>query len=118
VNGNAVTYDLALEQDIFGDVFEEVDGDDAMTNVVDGDGEEEEIDMNAFEQELNEHMEVVDDSDEDVFGGLDDAEMAEPDLQGGGGTRQPISLNRLASGGVGVEMSEEDYSSSDDSDED
>ena len=117
VDDNPVAYDLALEQDIFGDVFEEVDGDEA-TAQPDGDGEEEEIDMNAFEQELNEHMEeAVDDSDEDVFGGLD-VEGMEPDLQEGGGTRQPISLNRLASGGVGMEMSEEDYSSSDDSDED
>ena len=114
------TYELALEQDIFGDVFEEVDGDDATTAgqpyVDGGDGGEEEIDVNAFEQELNEHMEVVDDSDDDAFGL--DAELEAPDLQGGGGTRQPISLNRLASGGVGMEMSEEDYSSSDDSDED
>ena len=40
--------------------------------------------------------------------------MEKPDLQGGGGngTRQPVSLNRLASGGVGMEMSEEEYSSS------
>ena len=112
---NAAAYNLALEQDIFGDEFVEVDGDEATAQpYVDGDGEEEEIDMNAFEQELNEHMEVADDSDDDVFGGLD-VEL-EPDLQGG--TRQPISLNRLASGGVGMEMSEEDYSSSDDSDED
>ena len=122
VDDNLGAYDLALEQDIFGDVFEEVDGDDATTAqqpYVDGDGEEEEIDMNAFEQELNEHMEVADDSDDDVFGGLD-AELEEADLQGGGdgGTRQPISLNRLVSGGVGVDMSEEDYSSSDESDED
>ena len=119
VDDDPGTYDLALEQDIFGDVFEEVDGDDATTaqqSYVDGgDGEEEEIDMNAFEQELNEHMEVADDSDDDVFG---DVEL-EPDLQGGGGgTRQPISLNRLVSGGVGMEMSEEEYSSSDESDED
>ena len=124
VDDIAGTYDLALEQDIFGDVFEEVDGDDDATTTVQqsyvdgGDGEEEEIDMNAFEQELNEHMEVVDDSDEDVFGG--DVELEEPDLQGGGGgdTRQPISLNRMVSGGVGLEMSDEEYSSSDDSDED
>ena len=123
-NVDAETYDLALEQDIFGDVFEEVDGDDATTAaqqpyVGGGDGEEEEIDVNAFEQELNEHMEVVDDSDnDDVFGGAD-VEMEEPDLQGGGdGTRQPISLNRLVSGAAGVEMSEEEYSSSDDSDDD
>jgi hypothetical protein len=120
VDDKPVTYDLALEQDIFGDVFEEVDGDDATAQqpyVDGGDGEEEEIDMNAFEQELNEHMEVVDDSDSDVFGAV---ELEPQDLQegGGGGTRQPISLNRLVSGGVGVEMSEEDYSSSDDSDED
>lgn len=115
VDDNPATYDLALEQDIFGDEFVEVDGDDATAQQYgDGDGEEEEIDMNAFEQELNEHMEVADDSDDDVFGGLD-VEL-ESDLQGG--TRQPISLNRLASGGTGVEMSEEDYSSSDDSDED
>jgi neural Wiskott-Aldrich syndrome protein len=122
VDDNPGTYDLALEQDIFGDVFEEVDGDDASIAQQPygdggGDGEEEEIDMNAFEQELNEHMEVVDDdSDDDVFGNV---ELEEPDLQGGGGgTRQPISLNRLVSGGVGVEMSEEEYSSSDDSDDD
>ena len=123
IDDNPGTYDLALEQDIFGDVFEEVDGDDdAMMTTQQsyadggGDGEEEEIDMNAFEQELNEHMEVVDDdSDDDVFGNV---ELEEPDLQGGGGsTRQPISLNRLASGGVGIDMSEEEYSSSD-SDED
>ena len=67
-------------------------------------------------RKLNEHMEVADDdSDSEVFG---NAELEEPDLQGGGGgTRQPISLNRLASGGAGMEMSEEEYSSSD-SDED
>ena len=68
-------------------------------------------------RKLNEHMEVADDdSDSEVFG---NAELEEPDLQGGGGggTRQPISLNRLASGGVGMEMIEEEYSSSD-SDED
>ena len=119
VDDNPVTHDHALEQDIFGDVFEEVDGDDA-TAQPDGDGEEEEIDMNAFEQELNEHMEeVVDDSDDDVFDRLDVEGVEPQDLQeGGDGTRQPISLNRLVSGGVGVEMSEEDYSSSDDSDED
>ena len=122
VDDKPVAYDLALEQDIFGDVFEEVDGDDATTAQQPyndgGDGEEEEIDMNAFEQELNEHMEVVDDSDEDVFGGLD-VDLEPQDLHDGGGTtRQPISLNRLVSGGIGVEMSEEDYSSSDDSDED
>jgi len=120
---NPGTYDLELEQDIFGDVFEEVDGDDATMTVTQqsyadnggagGDGEEEEIDMNAFEQELNEHMEVAEDSDDDVFGEL---EMEEPDLQGNGGARQPISLNRLVSGGA--EMSEEEYSSSDESDED
>jgi len=111
VDDNPMTYDLALEQDIFGDVFEEVDGDDATAQPYgDGDGEEEEIDVNAFEQELNEHMEVGDDSDDEGFG---DVEL-EPE----GGTRQPISLNRLMSGGAGVEMSEEDYSSSDDSDED
>jgi hypothetical protein len=122
VGDNPVTYDVALEQDIFGDVFEEVDGDDEgqVTGqpYADGDGEEEEIDMNAFEQELNEHMEVAEveeDSDDDVFGGIVAVE-SEPDLQGG--TRQPISLNRLASGAVGVDMSEEDYSSSDDSDDD
>ena len=122
VDDNPGTYDLALEQDIFGDVFEEVDGDDDVMMTTQqsyadgGDGEEEEIDMNAFEQELNEHMEVVDDdSDSEVFGNV---ELEEPDLQGGGGgTRQPISLNRLASGGAGMEMSEEEYSSSD-SDED
>ena len=68
-------------------------------------------------RKLNEHMEVADDdSDSEVFG---NAELKEPDLQGGGGggTRQPISSNRLASGGVGMEMIEEEYSSSD-SDED
>jgi hypothetical protein len=125
VDDNPGTYDLELEQDIFGDVFEEIDGDDATMTVTQpsyvdngggGDGEEEEIDMNAFEQELNEHMEVIDDSDDDVFNEL---ELEEPDLQGGGsGGRQPISLNRLVSGGVGVEVSEEEYSSSDESDED
>jgi len=117
VGDNPAAFELALEQDIFGDVFEEVDGDvegQATGQPSVGDGEEEEIDMNAFEQELNEQMEVADDSDDDVFGGV--AVESEPDLQGG--TRQPISLNRLASGVIGVEMSEEDYSSSDDSDED
>jgi hypothetical protein len=115
VGNNAATYDAVLEQDIFGDVFEEVDGDDegqpTAQQYADGEGEEEEIDMNAFEQELNEHMEVADDSDDDVFGGLVESELQ-------GDTRQPISLNRLASGGVGVDMSEEDYSSSDESDDD
>ena len=122
IDDNAAAYELALEQDIFGDVFEEVDGNDegqTTTQIYgDGDGEEEEIDMNAFEQELNEHMEVAeaeDDSDDEVFGGP--VVESEPDLHGGG-ARQPISLNRLASGAVGAEVSEEDYSSSDDSDDD
>lgn len=113
VDDNATAYELALEQDIFGDVFEEVDGNDegqaTTQQYVDGDGEEEEIDMNAFEEELNAHMAVEgDDSDDEL--------AVEPDLRGG--TGQPISLNRLASGGVGAEMSDDEYSSSDDSDDD
>ena len=55
VDGNATAYKLALEQDIFRDVFEEVDGNDegqaTMQQYVDGDGEEKEIDMNAFKED-------------------------------------------------------------------
>ena len=49
VDDNSGTYDLALEQDIFGDVFEEVDGDDDAMMTTEqsyadgGDGEKEEI---------------------------------------------------------------------------
>jgi len=60
-------------------------------------------------------MEVVDDSD-DIFEGYHGlAVRSEPELQDGG---QPMSLNKPGLAGVGVEMSEEEYSSSSDSDDD
>lgn len=92
-------FDLQLEQDIFGDEFgAEADAD------AEGEGEGEEIDVNAFEAELND---VVGDDDDD-----DDMEDAMQDEAGGNGSRQPISLNKLASGMVEGMDSEDDFSSS------
>ncbi|KAF8966497.1 hypothetical protein BDZ97DRAFT_687369 [Flammula alnicola] len=90
-------YELALEEDIFGDGFADADAEGG-----------EEIDVNAFEQELNEQM---GESDDDFLAA---AVSPEPEQQQ---TRQPISLNRLASGADAAD-SEDDYTSSEDSDED
>jgi len=91
-------YEVQLENEIFGSFAED---------------EGEEIDVNAFEAELNEQMgfgmDDVDDDDE-----MEDA-MEAQNMTAPGSNRQPISLNRLASGmeGTGVEGdSDEDYSSS------
>ena len=84
-------YDI-LEDEIFGHGFEE---------------EEQEIDVNAFEQELNEQMEMVEEEEEED----DDMEDVMQEAASGDGVSRPISLNRLASG-IAVGESEEDYSSS------
>lgn len=90
-----LTLEQSLEEEIFGNNFGEADGG-------------EEIDANAFEAELNEEME---DSEDDFLAAAVRSDSEQH-------TRQPISLNRLASG-AGAADSEEDFSSSDDeSDED
>jgi len=68
--------------------------------------EEEEIDANVFKQE---HVGVVDDLD-DIFEGNQGLVESGPELQDG---RQLILLNGLALAGVGLEMTEEEYPSSD-----
>ena len=73
---------------------------------------ERRFNVNAFEQEWNEHMEVVNGIFEDDPGSCFELGLG---FQDG---KQPISLNRLALAGVWVEMSEGDYSSSDDSEGD
>lgn len=88
-------YEAALEEDIFGDGF----GDEADAG--------EDIDANDFEKMMNEQMER-DSEDESSMVAL----SPEPDP-----TRKPISLNELASGGVAVD-SDDDFSSSEESDED
>jgi len=93
-SGFELTLEESLEEEIFGDSFTDADGG-------------EEIDANAFEKELNEEM---DDSEDDF---LTAAVMSDPEQH----TSQPISLNRLASG-AGAADSEDDFSSSDESDED
>ena len=80
-----------LEDEIFGQGF--------------GDDEEQEIDINAFEAELNEQMEMQEDAEDD-----DDMEDVMQEVASAG-TNRPISLNRLASGMVEGE-SDEEYSSS------
>jgi hypothetical protein len=91
--GFDLTLEQSLEEEIFGNNFANADGG-------------EEIDANAFEAELNEEMEDL----EDDF--LAAAVMSDSEQH----TRQPISLNRLASG-AGAADSEDEYSSSE-SDED
>jgi len=105
------SYDLELEDEIFGDGFGMDDGDTEPIAEVDHEGEE--IDVNAFEAELNEQMEDWGGEEDPIFGTLgedadddDDMEDAMEDAVAGSG--QPISLNRLAGG-----ESEDDYSSSD-----
>lgn len=88
-------YEAQLEEDIFGDGFAE--------GTEDADGGED-IDANDFEQMMNEQMEP--DSEDDFLAA---AVSPEP-------TRQPISLNRLASGGAVGDSDEDDFSSSDESD--
>ena len=92
--GFDLTLEQSLEEEIFGNNFADADG-------------EEEIDANAFEAELNEEME---DSEDDFLAAAVRSDSEQH-------TRQPISLNRLASGAVAAD-SEDDFSSSDESDED
>jgi len=92
--GFDLTLEQSLEQEIFGSNFADADGG-------------EEIDANAFEAELNEEME---DSEDDFLAAAVRSDSEQH-------TRQPISLNRLASGAVAAD-SEDDFSSSDESDED
>ncbi|KAF5322862.1 hypothetical protein D9619_001245 [Psilocybe cf. subviscida] len=95
-------------------LFEEIDGDALFgDDGDDGDGDEgEEIDADMLEGVLNETLEDVD-SDEDFIGAA--VEKAVDDAP----PRQPImSLNRFADGGVTVNDSDEDFSSSDESDDD
>ncbi|KAF8883443.1 hypothetical protein BD779DRAFT_1802002 [Infundibulicybe gibba] len=81
---------MAVDDDIFG-----------------GDPEEgEEIDMNDFARELNEQME---ESDEDFL-----AAAVSPEPEAPRPTGQPISLKQFAGG----DLSEDEYSSSEESDED
>lgn len=75
-------------------------------------GGPQDIEMDAFERELNLQMEA---SDEDFL-----ADAVEPESDGEEPVRVPISLTQLAAGangGVGY-ASEDEYSSSDDSDDD
>jgi hypothetical protein len=88
-------YEAALEEDIFGDGF----GDEGDAG--------EDIDENDFEKMMNEQMDR-DSEDESSMVAL----SPEPDP-----TRKPISLNNFASGGVAVD-SDDDFSSSEESDED
>ena len=89
-----LTLEESLEEEIFGNNFANADGG-------------EEIDANAFEAELNEEME---DSEDDFLAAAVRSDSEQH-------TRQPISLNRLASG-AGAADSEDDFSSSDESEED
>ncbi|KIM42881.1 hypothetical protein M413DRAFT_26852 [Hebeloma cylindrosporum] len=91
-------FDLALEERLEEEIF--------GNNFADADGGEE-IDPKACEAELNEEME---DSEDDFVAAAVMSDSEQP-------TRQPISLNRLASG-AGAPDSEDDFSSSDESDED
>lgn len=100
----------------FMDTFEEIDGDELFGD--DGDGEDgdgdegEEIDADMLEGVLNETMGEVD-SDEDFLGAAVEKAPDEPPA------RQPISLNRYVDGGVSVNNdSDDDFSSSDESDDD
>jgi hypothetical protein len=84
----------------------------ALANESDG-SDEEEIDMNAFEAEMNEHLDPDKGSDEDFLAA---AVMSEPEMPSGGGGR-PISLNQFA-GGTEASQDDDDYTSSEESDED
>ena len=90
-------YEAELEEAIFGDGFSDADGG-------------EDIDANAFEQEMNEQMDP--DSEDDFLAAMISPEPERP-LTG-----QPISLNRLASGTGAADSDEDDFSSSEESDED
>ncbi|KJA21648.1 hypothetical protein HYPSUDRAFT_202784 [Hypholoma sublateritium FD-334 SS-4] len=90
-------YEAELEEAIFGDGFSDADGG-------------EDIDVNAFEQEMNEQMDP--DSEDDFLAAMISPEPERP------ATGQPISLNRLASGTGAADSDEDDFSSSDESDED
>ena len=81
-----------LEDEIFGADFGE-----------EGEGEQE-IDVNAFEAELYQHMEEEEDDDDDMEDVLQEVTSS--------GSR-PISLNQLASGMAAEGESDEDFSSSD-----
>jgi hypothetical protein len=74
-----------------------------MIAIADSEGEEEEeIDMTAFEAEMNLQLEGSDD-------GLGGAVSPEPEVTPG----RPMSLNQFAGGGVEASQDEDDYSSSD-----
>ena len=91
-----------LEDEIFGQGFDEEE-------------QEQEIDVNAFEAELNEQMEeemMVLEGDEEEEEEEEDDDM-EDVMQEAAAAGRPISLNRLASGIAAVGESEEEYSSSD-----
>jgi neural Wiskott-Aldrich syndrome protein len=75
--------------------------------------DEEEIDMNAFEAEMNKHLDPSMGSDDDFLAA---AVMSEPETPVRGGGR-PISLNQFA-GGTEASQDDDDYSSSEESDED
>lgn len=90
-------YEAELEEAIFGDGFSDADGG-------------EDIDANAFEQMMNEQMDP--DSEDDFLEAIISPEPERPPAG------QPISLNRLASGTGAADSDEDDFSSSDESDED
>lgn len=82
---------------------------------VDAEGEdEEEIDMNLFEAELNEHLGEGSDDDFLAAAVSPEAETMEP-LNGGG---RPMSLNQFAAGRGEGSQEEDEYSSSEESDYD
>ncbi|KDR74480.1 hypothetical protein GALMADRAFT_587787 [Galerina marginata CBS 339.88] len=112
-DGNGSTgFDLSLEEELEGDIFGDGFGDAEPYADRDryGDGDGEEIDENAFAMELDQQMEESEGDVEDDF--LAAAVSPEPEQ-----ARQPISLNRLASGGGAVGDSDDEFSSSDESDE-
>jgi hypothetical protein len=76
----------------------------------DDEGEdEEEIDLHAFEREMNQHLE---ESDEDFL-----AAAVSPEPEDVRTSGRPISLNQFA-GGVEASLDDEDFTSSEESDDD
>ncbi|KAG9317124.1 hypothetical protein JVU11DRAFT_1315 [Chiua virens] len=91
------------------DDSEEDDWDPVVGGEPQAENDAEEIDLDAFEQEMEQQLEGLDGLDEDILA----AAMSEPTLA----ARRPMSLNQFAGGGQ-LSQDEDSTSSSEDSDED